>query len=606
MAEAGKLGVSQLATVSRFAAYVYNQTRKRSLGAFGLLMLSSLTEGLSLLLLIPILALLDPKAATISFNLPQAMGGAPIQLTLASVLVMLVVMVTAQSYLTRAKNISMSELLYDLLNAIRLDLFKSIGQARWRFIAKIRGSDLNHVMTADIDRVQVAAVGVLMLIQNLIMLVVYVVASAFVSLPMTIFALGMGVLAFGGLHPIRKLAERYGARMTENRKDQYRTVSEFLGGIKVAKSVNAEPRYVTELQATLERMRDDNIRYIRVNSLGTMFFQIVTAIALSIFVFVAISQFKLQLPMIVVMIFLFMRISPRFQGLQEMLQSILMNMPAFNAMQTMRDACDAEREETAASGVPAPELRKQITFTDVQFSYGEAEGPVLSDISFALPAGNVIALIGASGSGKSTIADLMMGLLQPSGGGIRVDDVELVESNRRAWRDRIAYVPQEVFLLHDTIAANLRLGAPDVSEAEMWEALRTANANVFIEKLPEGLATIVGDRGLRLSGGERQRIALARALLRRPQLLILDEATSALDWENQAMIARAIENLRGSMTIVTIAHRASMIAFSDYVIALESGRIVESGAYDALVKKKSSQLNRLLAGEGAGQAALEA
>ena len=182
---------------------------------------------------------------------------------------------------------------------------------------------------------------------------------------------------------------------------------------------------------------------------------------------------------------------------------------------------------------------------------------------------------------------------------MRVDGLVLDLENRRRWRDSVAYVPQEVFLLHDTIAANLRLGLPAASEQEIWEALRAANASDFVERLPEKLSTVIGDRGQRLSGGERQRLALARALLRRPQLLILDEATSALDWEHQSLIARSIEALRGSMTVVTIAHRLSMISFADSVVALERGVVVEAGDYRSLIEHEGSRLSHMAAGERA-------
>jgi ATP-binding cassette subfamily C protein len=161
----------------------------------------------------------------------------------------------------------------------------------------------------------------------------------------------------------------------------------------------------------------------------------------------------------------------------------------------------------------------------------------------------------------------------------------------------VAYVPQDVFLLHDTIAANLRLAAPQASDEELWAALRSAHGADFVERLELKLDTVVGDRGVRLSGGERQRIALARALLRKPSLLILDEATSALDWQNQSLIAKSIDGLRGSMTILTIAHRPSMIAFADWVVAIETGRIVEVGQYQRLKAKAGSRLSKMLSGE---------
>jgi ATP-binding cassette subfamily C protein len=176
--------------------------------------------------------------------------------------------------------------------------------------------------------------------------------------------------------------------------------------------------------------------------------------------------------------------------------------------------------------------------------------------------------------------------------------VPLTEANRRSWRDRVAYVPQDVFLLHDTIAANMLIAAPQATEEMIWKALEAANARDFVEAFPDGLQTIVADRGARLSGGERQRIALARGLLREPDLLILDEATSALDGETQAMIALSIERLRTTMTILTIAHRATMVAIADHVIVIEGGRVVEAGGFDELTRSGSGRLNSLIATEG--------
>jgi ATP-binding cassette subfamily C protein len=293
-----------------------------------------------------------------------------------------------------------------------------------------------------------------------------------------------------------------------------------------------------------------------------------------------------------------MRVSPRIMALQNHIQLVLANLSAFDVMKRMQDNCDREREYLGARNQVAPSLLHEACFVGVTFRYaGETTDAVLTDLSFTIPARQITALIGPSGSGKSTVADLLMGLLEPDSGTIVVDGLLLDESNRRGWRDHLAYVPQDVFLLHDTIAANFRLSAADASESMMWDALRAANAHAFVERLPERLQTVVGDRGLRLSGGERQRIALARALIRNPQLLILDEATSALDADNQALIANAIGLLRGSMTILTIAHRPSMIAFADWVVALEHGKVVESGRYDELIRHAGSRLTRLVAGE---------
>uniref|UniRef100_UPI00359394E3 ATP-binding cassette domain-containing protein n=1 Tax=Blastomonas sp. TaxID=1909299 RepID=UPI00359394E3 len=183
-------------------------------------------------------------------------------------------------------------------------------------------------------------------------------------------------------------------------------------------------------------------------------------------------------------------------------------------------------------------------------------------------------------------------------GTILLDGIELTAENRRLWRDSISYVSQDSFLIHDTLAANLAFGRSDINEEDMWAALRTASADGFVSALERGLQTVVGDRGLRLSGGERQRITLARALLRKPQLLILDEATSALDWENQAIIAKAINDLRGEVTVVTIAHRPSLISFADWVVALRDGKVVETGSYAQIAGSPESYLANVISSEG--------
>lgn len=219
---------------------------------------------------------------------------------------------------------------------------------------------------------------------------------------------------------------------------------------------------------------------------------------------------------------------------------------------------------------------------------------MLDEVSLTVPAGKLTAIIGPSGSGKSTIADIIMGFLEPATGTVTVDGVVLGEGNRRSWREHVGYVPQDVFLLHDTIEANLRLAEPTASEDEIWDALRAANADAFVRALPEELKTIVGDRGSRLSGGERQRVALARALLRRPQLLLLDEATSALDWESQRLIANAIALLRGPTTVVVIAHHPSMVLLADWIVSIERGRVVESGFLKDLLGTEQSILARIV------------
>ena len=593
-----------LRDVAGFGAVMAHIGGRRTLTALLFLILGSLTEGISILLLIPLLHLIDKADQDFAIRVPDALrwlvpGGT---VSLAAVLCLLVALVGLQAVFNRFKSIYMARLLYDFVNRVRMNFFESIGRARWGVFTRTRSSDLDHALNGDIDRVQVAAFSLLMLTQAALLLAGYLVVSLFISPVMTSFAILIGVLMLIALQPFRARASAYGRMLTSNRQDQYRTVSEFLGGIKVAKSLNVEASYFTELGATLDKMKADNIAYVRNSTLGTALFQVASVVGLSLFIYIALVRFHLSLAEIVVLLLVFMRVAPRFLDIQIQAQQVLINIPAYTSMRSLQARFDAEREPAQSDAEHGARLSLDtgLNMRDISFAYGGDGGkPVVSKVTFGLPAGKVTALIGPSGSGKSTIADMLLGLLEPTEGRILADGSEITARNRRAWRDQVAYVPQDVFLLHDTIAANLRLAAPRASEDELWAALRKAHAADFVERLDLRLDTVVGDRGVRLSGGERQRIALARALLRKPSLLILDEATSALDWRNQSLIAQSIDGLRGQMTILTIAHRPSMIAFADWVVAIEDGRIVEVGQYQRLKAKSGSRLARMLSGEQA-------
>jgi ATP-binding cassette subfamily C protein len=196
----------------------------------------------------------------------------------------------------------------------------------------------------------------------------------------------------------------------------------------------------------------------------------------------------------------------------------------------------------------------------------------LSEVSASIPIGSVTAIVGPSGAGKSTLADLVMGLAVPTSGAIALDGRPLDAAGRRAWRAHVGYVPQDAFLFHESIRDNLLAARPGAADAELWEALEAADATNLVRSLPDGLETIAGERGTRLSGGEAQRIALARALLRHPALLVLDEPTSALDADSEARIIATIERLKGRHTIVIVAHRQALAAIADQTIALDRGR----------------------------------
>ncbi|MEQ5787978.1 ABC transporter ATP-binding protein [Erythrobacter sp. NFXS35] len=570
--------------VRGFLAFLVNRGRHRFAFALGLLVLGGLTEGVSILMVIPLLSIIDGERGG-SFILPDWLPLGGVSISLAAALAALVVLIALHGLFTRAKNIYLADLLFDLLNQIRLDLFAAIGALRWEHMVRQRPSDLHHLLTGDVERVYAAAMAVMMLLQSAILLAVYLAVAWVISPMMMLLASGLGLAILAILAPLRRRATRFGMERTQNKRDQYRTVSEYLSGLKTAKIHNAEEPYRHRLAANLDKVHGEAVGYMRLTSLGTIVSQLVSALAVAVLVYTGIRGLGLALPQLVAMLVLLMRIAPRFTGLQNHFQQLLANVTVFNDIERCKAewADQAEPPPAPTTALPTLTLDRAIVLEQVSFAYqDDADRPAVEEVDCTIPAGAITALIGPSGSGKSTIADIVCGLLSPYAGKVTIDGVPLTAETARAWRQQVAYVPQDPFLLDESIAANLRLARPQASLREIEDALERAGALGFASRLPQGIDTPLGDNGAQLSGGQRQRVALARALVMKPQMLVLDEATSALDWESQAAVARSIAALKGQITVLAIAHRLSMVASADHVIALNSGRVVEVGRFSDL------------------------
>lgn len=552
-----------------------------------LFLVTALTDGVGFFLLVPILeALASPGGGRSATNRAFAALGVPP--TLAGLLSAFVAVIAVRAVLVRTRDVATSRLMLEFVDHIRARLLESVARAAWPFLAQRRMSDVANAFSSHVMRIM----GVTYFALKLPTLFVLILVQAAVALRLApLLALGtLGCAALLGfaLRGRLKRVHDLGRAATAAQEETFHTVSELLAGIKLAKSSAAEERHLAACLSATRELRLQQLGVIRANSASSMGFQVGAALAMAVLVYVGSAVARLPLAELVVLGAVFARMLPVVLDSLQKLQDLVQSLPSYAAVQKLITECEEAAEPD--DGGPAPSLASELRLEEVGFHYDPAGTPVFRGVSLTIPAGGMIAVTGPSGAGKSTLADIVMGLLEPTEGHLTIDAVPLGRERARAWRRSIAYVPQECFLFRESVRANLLWARPDATERELWSALELAAAEGFVARLPRGLDTVIGDRGLRLSGGERQRLALARAILRRPQLLVLDEATSALDYENERLVQAAIERMHGLMTILVIAHRLTTIRSADEILVLAEGRIVERGSWDELVERRGGWL----------------
>jgi ATP-binding cassette subfamily B protein/subfamily B ATP-binding cassette protein MsbA len=290
------------------------------------------------------------------------------------------------------------------------------------------------------------------------------------------------------------------------------------------------------------------------------------------------------LPLLLTFLLALQRLSIRLRGVAGSLAQLADNSASLQRLNSILDLQD--KQFTLPGGRGFDSLKTDICFEEVSLSYSNNGAPSVQNLSFKILRNQVTALVGQSGAGKSTIVDLLIGLYQPSLGRITVNGKSLTDYNQASWRQRIGVVSQDTFIFNSSIVDNLRYGATEATFEEVVAATKAAQAHQFIMELPDGYETTVGERGYRLSGGQRQRLALARAILKQPEILILDEATSALDSESEQLIQQALSEFQKDRTVIVIAHRLSTIVDADQILVLERGQLLEVGSHWTLMKKQ--------------------
>jgi ATP-binding cassette subfamily C protein len=465
-----------------------------------------------------------------------------------------------------------------LIDRLRTDAFGALLGAEWRMIQSNRSSDFANLMLTDLARVGMGLQALLTLSAGLSVMLAYALVAVGISPAMTCIAFGSGAILFSLLGAHRRAALDLGWQLGAGNRAVHGNLHEALAGMKLAKILGNERRHLDAFTRVIADLRQRQIRYAVSSGLAGALFSVGGALFIAGFVYLGLKVLGVHLAELFTLVIIFARIMPLWSRVQQQLQQLLHAAPALIEAKQLHAQCLAHREPVLVEVTRRRPILDAIRVEQVGYRYAEREGAALADIDLIIEPRTTTAVIGASGSGKSTLADLLMGLMEPTNGRILVDDRPLIGPERIAWRRSVAYVPQETFLFDDSIRNNLLWARPGASEPQLIAALERAAAD-FVLQFPDGLDTRVGERGTRLSGGERQRIALARALLSAPLLLILDEATSALDLASEERVRRAIEALHGDLTLVVIGHRLATLRHADQVVALNMGKLIAAGTW---------------------------
>lgn len=566
------------------------------------MMLIGLLEGVGILLLIPIISVteivsIDMEGTPLS-GLLQDLQSIPYAMSLPAILCLYVLLTVGQSFIQRRIAIQNTVIQHGFSRYLRLETYSGILHSNWAFFLNKRKSDLIHVLTAELARVSAGVNTFLQLMSSLVLTLIQISLALWLSTQITLFVLlsGAVLLVFSRSFLYRSL--QLGKRTKELGESYLSGITDQIQGIKDIKSNTLEDSRMGWYRGITERMMQEQVEYSKLNTKSQLYYKISSSILIALFIFISVKMFNAQAAQLMLIIVIFSRLWPRVTGIQAAMQQIIATIPSLKAVIELHKDCKDAREvsEYNYTNVRPLSINKEIQCSQVHFRYDQKENLyALRDVNIVIPSNQMTAVVGPSGAGKSTLIDLLMGLNQPEKGQIVVDGVPLTSENLLSYRKIISYVPQDPFLFNTTIRENLELVLPGVTEKEMWEALEFSSAAEFVKKLPQGLDTLIGDRGVRLSGGECQRLVLARAILRKPSILILDEATSALDSENESKIQEAIDRLKGRMTIIVIAHRLSTIRNADQVVVLEQGRVIQSGGFHQLAKDKRGLFSHLLA-----------
>jgi ATP-binding cassette subfamily C protein len=547
------------------------------------LILAGIAEGFGLTALLPMLNLAIGQETAgappsgpgdVATKALQALGITP---SVESLLLVMVIGVLLKSGLVLIADKKVGYTVAHVATDLRLVLLRALFGTRWEFFLGQPVGSLANSAATEVMRASQAYMHGAMMVTLFVQALVYGAVALLVSWPATLVSFVAGFVLLALLNRLVKKTKRAGRKQTLLLQSLLSRLTDCLQSAKPLKAMGRENLADSLLEADAIKLNRALRKQVYSKAMLKSLQDPILMLLIAAGLYASLSLWRLQLPIVMVLVFLLARFLGQLGKVQRKQQELVACESAYWSLQTKIDEALRQREPTCNQR--QVDLRESIRLDKVTFTYHTT--PILQEASMTVPTGSFTAVIGPSGAGKTTLIDLVTGLLRPQQGSVLIDGVSLAESNMGHWRRQIGYVPQDTVLLHDSILANITLGLPELTEENARRALRAAGAWDFVASMPEGLHSVVGERGAKLSGGQRQRIAIARALVHQPALLILDEATSALDRDSEQAICTTLKNLQGQVTILAISHQPALVAFADQIYRLQHGNLTRDENFSA-------------------------
>jgi len=584
----------QMLAVAQLARRAYRPYAKQILALTGLGFLSGLLEGIGINAVIPlltfILGLHDPATDMLSQAIQSFFIFLHVPFVPKYLLAFVVALFIGKAFVALWLSYIQIRITTEYERATRSKLFSMVLRASWPYLLRQKLGNLETGLMIDTPAATAMLTKLSFTITLATSLLMYLIVAFSISPFVTLSTFALGILIFVTLRPLMDRVHGISSERASLYRDTLHHVTEHVSGLKTVKAYGVAEEAIARGESLFSGIKALARRIQILQQVATQAVAPIGIVYIAAILSLAFKTPFISLAALPALLYLIYRIFTYVQQLQNNVQYMSELAPHLERVINYESAAGEWKEK--AQGDKPFVFNSELSFDNVSFAYDEGR-EVLKDVSFTIPKGSMVGIVGPSGAGKTTCVDLILRLLHPAKGSVVLDGVDCRTIALSEWRNKVAYVSQEFFLLQDTIRNNITFYDDTMSDEDIMEAARMAHIDGFIKESPEGLDTKVGERGIKLSAGERQRIVIARALARKPQLLILDEATSALDNESEVHIKRVIEELKGKVTIVAIAHRLSTIMDSDMLIVLSEGKVAEKGSPKKLLADTDSYFYRV-------------